>query len=100
MISLLNCFFLSILLFLLGLSAILFNKNLLFILIGLEIMINSISLLFVFISDYWNHIDGQIMYIFIITLSAIEASISLALLIQHFKKVYTLNINKLSEIVE
>lgn len=100
MVSLFNCFSLSILLFLLGFSSIIIHDNLLSIFIGLEIIMNAISLLLIITSNYWHHMDGQIMYILSITLAAIEASISLTLLIQYFRKTTTLNVNKLSEIIE
>ncbi|WP_343128294.1 NADH-quinone oxidoreductase subunit NuoK [Buchnera aphidicola (Takecallis taiwana)] len=100
MVSLLNCLVLSILLFILGFSSIIIHNNLLSIFIGLEIIINSISLLLIVSSNYWHHMDGQIMYILSITLAAIEASISLTLVIQYFRKTRTLNINKFSEIIK
>ncbi|CAL4319497.1 NADH-quinone oxidoreductase subunit NuoK [Buchnera aphidicola] len=98
MISILNVFFLFSCLFLLGLISVILHKNLFFILIGLEIMINSISLFLVCIGNYWNNHDGHMLYILIITISAIEASLSLSLLIQYFRNTNTLNINKLREI--
>ncbi|CAL4042353.1 NADH-quinone oxidoreductase subunit K [Buchnera aphidicola (Takecallis arundicolens)] len=100
MVSLFNCLVLSILLFLLGFSSIIIHDNLLSVFIGLEIIMNAITLLLVVMSNYWHNMDGQIMYILSITLTAIEASISLTLLIQYFRKTTTLNVNKLSEIIE
>lgn len=100
MISLFNCLFLFLILFILGFTSIILHDNLLSMFIGLEIIMNSISLLFVIVGNHCYHIDGQVMYIFSITLSAIESSIGLTLLIQYFRKTNTLNINKLSEIIE
>lgn len=100
MISLCNCLFLFLILFILGLTSIILYDNLLSIFIGLEIVMNAMSLLFVIIGNYWHHTDGQVMYVLSITLSAIESSIGLTLLIQYFRKTNTLNINKLSEIIE
>ncbi|CAL4319449.1 NADH-quinone oxidoreductase subunit NuoK [Buchnera aphidicola] len=82
----------SMILFFLGISCLLFNRNFLFILIGLEIMINSLAMAIVIISNYYKNIDGQIMYIFLITIAAAEAGIGLIFLVNLFKKKNTLNI--------
>ncbi|VFP84876.1 NADH-quinone oxidoreductase subunit K [Buchnera aphidicola (Cinara splendens)] len=88
----------SILIFVLGIISLLKNKNLIFILIGLELLTNSTSLAIMLAGHYWNQIDGQIMYIFIITAAAAEVSIILACYLTIYKKYNTLDILKLSEI--
>ncbi|CAL4319550.1 NADH-quinone oxidoreductase subunit NuoK [Buchnera aphidicola] len=98
MVSLFYPLLLSSILFIIGIISLIVRKNLLFILISLEIMINSVSLALISVSSYWDQIDGQIMYILLITLSASEASISLILLLQFFRNKNTLNLVKLSEI--
>ncbi|CAL4042334.1 NADH-quinone oxidoreductase subunit K [Buchnera aphidicola (Phyllaphis fagi)] len=101
MISLFYALLFSSILFLIGLISLIIFRNLLFMFISLEIMMNAISLAFVFTSSYWHQVDGQIMYILSITLSAIEASISLSLLLQCYRRNNnTLNIDELSEIHE
>ncbi|WP_343182628.1 NADH-quinone oxidoreductase subunit NuoK [Buchnera aphidicola] len=100
MITLFHIFFLSIFLFLLGIASIILHKNLLFLFLGLEIMMNSIMLFSVFVSKFWNNCDGQMIYIFSITIAAIEASISLMLLVKIIQEKHTLNVNKLREIYE
>lgn len=97
MISLLHGLGLSIILFILGLIGIIIRRNLLFMLLGLEIMINSSALAFVIAGSYLNQEDGQIMYILIITAVAAESSIALALLLQLYRRHYTLNIDNISE---
>ncbi|CAL4319396.1 NADH-quinone oxidoreductase subunit K [Buchnera aphidicola (Pterocallis alni)] len=99
MISVSHILIFSLILFLLGFWSLMINKNILFIFISLEIMINSISVALVCISSYWNHIDGAILYILLITISAIELSINLLLLIQCYQKKNILSIDKLSEMV-
>ncbi|MCW5197657.1 NADH-quinone oxidoreductase subunit NuoK [Buchnera aphidicola] len=97
MITIFSGLILSIFLFFLGFICLIVKRNLLYILIGLEIMINSLALMMVFIGNYWKQVDGQIMYIFIITIAASEASIGLAFLINIYKYKNTLDINVLSE---
>ena len=98
MITIIEGLTFSMLLFFLGFLCLVIRKNVLYLLIGLEIMINSIALSLVFIGNYWNQINGQIMYIFIITIAASEASIGLAFLINIYKHKNTLNIDSLREI--
>ena len=97
MISLFHGLFLSLILFILGLTSLIVRRNVLFILISLEIMMNAAALALVVVSTYWKQPDGQIMYILAITLAASEASIALALLLQLYRNKKTLNINVLSE---
>ncbi|CAL4319499.1 NADH-quinone oxidoreductase subunit NuoK [Buchnera aphidicola] len=97
MIDITEGLILSIFLFCLGFLCFIMRKNLLYLLIGLEIMINSIALAIVFIGKFLHQMDGQIMYIFIITISAAEASIGLAFLINLYKNKNTLNIDSLCE---
>ncbi|QCI25384.1 NADH-quinone oxidoreductase subunit NuoK [Buchnera aphidicola (Sitobion avenae)] len=97
MISLFHGLFLSLILFILGLTSLIVRRNILFILISLEIMMNSAGLALIVVGSYWHQPDGQIMYIFAITLAASEASIALALLLQLYRRNKTLNIDILSE---
>jgi len=60
-------------------------------------MMNAVGLSFIVVGSYWKEADGQIMYIFTITLAAAEASIALALLIQFYKRYKKLNIDNLRE---
>jgi NADH-quinone oxidoreductase subunit K len=53
-----------------------------FILMSLEIMLNATGLAFVVAGARWGAADGQILYIFILTLAAAEVSVGLALLLQ------------------
>lgn len=100
MIPLNHGFFLVFILFSLGISSLLIRGNLLFILISLEIMMNAVALSFVLIGCYWAQIDGQIMYILIITTSAAEVSVGLIFLMKLYKKYNTLNVDVLSEMRE
>ncbi|VFP79122.1 NADH-quinone oxidoreductase subunit NuoK [Buchnera aphidicola] len=86
-----------IILFVIGIFSLLKHKNLIFILISLEILTNSVALAIVLVGHYWNQHDSQIMYILIITIAAIEASIMLAIFLKIYQQYNTLDICKLSE---
>lgn len=97
MIPLSHGLMLSSTLLILGLMSLMMHKNILFMLISLEIMINAVALALVVVGSYWNQVDGQIMYILILTLGASESGIGLVLLVQCYRQFKTLNVDKLSE---
>jgi len=76
------------LLFLTGLVGFLVRRNIIFMLMSIEIMLNSAALVFVIAGSHWMQTDGQVMFIFILAVSAAEVSVGLALILQmyhHFK---------------
>ena len=79
---------LASILFTVGLVGVLIRRNILFILLSIEIMLNAAGLAFVIAGAHWNQSDGQVMFIFILTMAAAEVSVGLALVMQlyhHFK---------------
>ncbi len=84
-------------LFVLGLTGVLVRRNTLFILMSVEIMLNAAGLAFISAGYRWGQPDGQIMFIFILTMAAAEVSVGLALvlLLQHGLK--TLDADAASE---
>ncbi len=79
---------LAAILFALGLVGVLVRRNLIFILMGIEIMFNAAGLAFVVAGARWDQADGQIMFIFVLSIAAAEVSVGLALLLllqRHFE---------------
>ena len=75
-------------LFGLGLVGVLVRRNIILILMSVEVMLNATGLAFVVAGARWGQPDGQIMFIFILTMAAAEVSVGLALAFQfyhHFK---------------
>jgi NADH-quinone oxidoreductase subunit K len=88
------------LLFLTGLIGLLVRRNIIFMLMSIEIMLNSAGLAFVIAGTHWLQTDGQVMFIFILTVSAAEVSVGLALILQMYHHYRTLDadaINKLHD---
>lgn len=83
-------------LFVLGLVGALTRKNFLFVLISVEIMLNAAGLAFVAAGARWGQPDGQIMFLFILTMAASEVSVGLALLIQVYHQYKTLDVSSLA----
>ena len=84
-------------LFAIGLCGVMVRRNFLFMLMSLEIMMNAAALAFVVAGSRWVDPDGQIMFIFILTLAAAEVSIGLAILLQFYHKHGHLNVDSANE---
>ena len=68
-------------LFALGLTGVLVRRNIVFMLMSVEIMLNAAGLAFVAEGARWGQVDGQVMFIFILTMAAAEIAVGLALVI-------------------
>jgi NADH-quinone oxidoreductase subunit K len=87
-------------LFLIGLIGLLVRRNMIFMLMSVEIMFNSAGLVFIIAGTHWKQPDGQVMFIFILAVTAVEVAIGLALLLQvyhHYKTLDADSINKLND---
>ena len=78
-------------LFILGLLGLLVRRNLIFMLLCIEIMLNAAGLAFVVAGSYWGQADGQIMFVFVLAMTAAEVSVGLALILQLHHKLKTLD---------
>jgi len=78
-------------LFLIGLTGLLMRRNIIFMFMSIEIMLNSAGLVFVIAGSHWAQVDGQIMFIFILTAAAAGVSVGLALILQMYHHYKTLD---------
>ncbi|MEW6296719.1 MAG: NADH-quinone oxidoreductase subunit NuoK [Thermodesulfobacteriota bacterium] len=83
-------------LFALGLAGLLVRRNVIFVLMSLEIMLNAAGLAFVVAGSWWGQPDGQVMFLFILTMTAAEAAIGLALVLQLQHRFGTLDADAVS----
>jgi len=87
-------------LFFLGLVGLMVRRNLVFMLMSIEIMFNSAGLAFIIAARHWSQPDGQVMFIFILSVTAVEVAIALAMILQvyhHYKTLDADAINKLRD---
>jgi len=82
---------LAAVLFSIGLFGVLARRNIIFILMSIEIMLNAAGLAFVAAGARWGQPDGQVMFIFILTMAAAEVSLGLALTLQMYHRLKTLD---------
>lgn len=84
-------------LFILGFTGLVVRRNLFFILLSIEVMLNAAGLAFVVAGAHWGQPDGQVMFIFILTMAAAEVSVGLALLLQLNWRFHSLDVDRASE---
>jgi len=84
-------------LFALGLLGLLIRRNVIFALMCIEIMMNAAGLAFVAAGASWARVDGQVMFIFILSMAAAEVSIGLALVLQMNQRLKTLDADAASD---
>lgn len=76
----------SLVLFLIGLSCVMFRRNIIFMMLGMELLLNGANLAFVCASKLTGTMDGQVVMFFVMAVAACEAAIGLALLIALYRK--------------
>ena len=86
--------------FFLGLIGLLVRRNMIFMLMSIEIMFNAAVLVFIIAGTHWKQPDVQVMFIFILSVTAVEVAIALAMILQvyhHFKTLDSDAINNLRD---
>jgi NADH-quinone oxidoreductase subunit K len=77
---------LAMVLFMIGVTGVLFRRNLIMVLMSVEIMLNAVNLCFVAVARELQNLDGQIMVFFVMTVAACEAAVGLAMVIALYRK--------------
>ncbi len=85
----------SLLLFAIGMSAVLIRRNAIAVLMGVELMLNAANLNFV---TFWRYhggdMEGQVFGVIVITLAAAEAAIALAIILNVYRRFKTVNVDQ------
>lgn len=74
-----------------GTLGVLLRRNLLFMLLSLEVVLNGVALAFVGAAARWGQPDGQVFVILVMTMSAAEVAVGLALVLQIFRRAGSLD---------
>jgi len=88
---------LAAVLFALGLIGVLVRRNIIFVLLSLEVMLNASGLAFIVAGYRWSQPDGQILFLFVLTMAAAEVSVGLALVLQLHRLFKTLDVDVASK---
>ena len=87
---------LALILFAMGAFCALARRNLIMILLGVEVMLNACSVALVGASLHWQSLEGQAFTLFLMALTAAEASVGLALFVHARKRTGTLDSGRYS----
>lgn len=92
-------FFVSMVIFLLGMIGIILNrKNLIIMLMSIELLLLAINLAFITFSVHLGDIKGQIISLFILTVAAAESAIGLAILVAYYRVRGTIEVQKMNRL--
>ena len=80
-------------LFAIGLAGVLVRRNILLVLMSIEIMLNAAGLAFIVAGSHWAKPDGQVMFFFILAMAAAEVSVGLAMALQLYRRLETLDVD-------
>lgn len=85
-------------LFCIGFFAVLTKKNMVLILIGIELMINASLVNLAVFDQLFNKIDGQMMALFAMVLSAASIAVALAIIIKAYQYFKSINPDKINQL--
>jgi len=89
----------SIVLFVLGLLAMMTRKNAISVLMGIELILNSAGLNFVAFSRFSaGNLNGQTAAVFVIIVAAAEAAVALAIFLNLYRLKATAEVDKADEL--
>jgi len=91
---------LALLLFGLGLYAVLNRRHLIGVLVGLELMLNAASLNFLAFNRFTlqDPATGQIIVLFVIGLAAAEVAVALSIIVAVYRALHSANVDRLREL--
>lgn len=98
--SLQSYLFLSMILFCLGLYAVMTRRNGVAVLMGIELILNSANLNFVAFNRFGalsESLPGHIFALFVIVMAASEVAVALAIIINMYKSFGTVNLDEARE---
>jgi NADH-quinone oxidoreductase subunit K len=76
---------LSVALLLVGTLGVLTRRNLVIMLMSVELILNAVNINLIAFSRHFQHVNGQIFAIFVITVAVAEAAVGLGILIALFR---------------
>lgn len=85
--------------FFVGIYGFLVRKNLITMLMSIELILNSVNINFVAFNKilYPNHLEGMFFTIFIIAVAAAEASVAIAIIINIYRRLVNIDVEKMNE---
>jgi NADH-quinone oxidoreductase subunit K len=86
-------------LFALGVYGVITRKNAIMVLMGIELILNSANINFIAFARFGSlNLTGQMIAIFVIILAAAEAAILLAIVLNIFQQLNTVNVDEVDKL--
>ena len=96
-----NYLFISVALFSIGLFGVMTRRNGIAVLMGVELILNAANINFVAFSRFGGmNLDGHIFALIVIVLAAAEAAVALAIVINIYNNLRTINVDEASGMKE
>jgi len=90
---------LSAILFAISMAGIFLNRrNVIIVLMAIELMLLAVNLNFIAFARFLGDMSGQVFVFFILTVAAAESAIGLAILVQLFRNVGSIDVEDLDEL--
>lgn len=89
----------SAILFSLGLYGVITRKNAIMVLMGIELILNAANINFVAFARFGIvNLSGQVVAVFVIILAAAEAAVLLAIVLNIFQQMNTVNVDEVDKL--
>lgn len=85
-------------LFTLGALGVLIRRNAIIIFMSIELMLNAANLAFVAFARSYNVLTGQLFVFFVMTVSAAEVAVGLALIVAIFRSKHSIDVDQMSSL--
>lgn len=86
--------FISMAMFAVGIIGVLTRRNALILFLSIELMLNAANLLFVTFSNLWGNQTGLVWVFFVLVVSAAEAAVGLAIIINLFRSKQVVDVDQ------
>lgn len=98
-VPLLHVLIVSSLMFFIGVYGFLTRKNLVTMLIGVELMLNAVNINFVAFDRYLfpGKLEGHFFSLFIIAIAAAEAAVAIAIFINLYRNIRSINVEEVDK---
>jgi NADH-quinone oxidoreductase subunit K len=88
----------SVILFTLGALGVLIRRNAIIIFMSVELMLNAANLAFVAFARGYDLLSGQLFVFFVMTVSAAEVAVGLALIVAIFRSKHSIDVDQMSSL--
>jgi NADH-quinone oxidoreductase subunit K len=88
----------SVILFTMGALGVLIRRNAIIIFMSVELMLNAANLAFVAFARSYDVLSGQLFVFFVMTVSAAEVAVGLALIVAIFRSKHSIDVDQMSSL--